>query len=336
MNEQNYPSAQVMIKIDGARIRAIREAKGLTQLYIATAVDVTTDTVSRWENKRYPSIKKENGLKLAEALEVELEDILDIAEQSENITGADTPEFPASENQTTVVEAETIDLHADSQTDPPPYPQTAGRHWYNNIGHFGIILITIILICAGFYVYTVLHQNPAAAEIEVTRVVPPHFIAGQPLPVFLHVKKTSDKPVSIILKEDLPPGCRLEAASPLLSGSSATEIKWLTTISQSALFFYTVVTDPSFSGDLSFTGIVKNGLDDEAVQITGGRKTVSGSHHWVDTNGDNRISDEEILMVYDLLLGDTGQIIDLDQLEEMWLGDGYVWSPDQQAFTIME
>ena len=77
MNDNNYPGSQVMIKIDGARIRQLREQKGLTQLYIATAVDVTTDTVSRWENKRYPSIKKENGIRLAEALEVELEDILE-------------------------------------------------------------------------------------------------------------------------------------------------------------------------------------------------------------------------------------------------------------------
>ena len=46
--------------------KEIREKKGLTQLYIATAVGVTTDTISRWENRRYPSIKTENGEKLAE------------------------------------------------------------------------------------------------------------------------------------------------------------------------------------------------------------------------------------------------------------------------------
>ena len=66
-----------MVKIDGSRVRALREQKGLTQLYIATAVDVTTDTVSRWENKRYPTIKKENALKLADALEVDLGALLD-------------------------------------------------------------------------------------------------------------------------------------------------------------------------------------------------------------------------------------------------------------------
>ena len=72
MSDVMYPGGPVMVKIDGSKVRQIREQKGLTQLYIATAVDVTTDTVSRWENKRYPSIKKENGLRLAEALEVPL------------------------------------------------------------------------------------------------------------------------------------------------------------------------------------------------------------------------------------------------------------------------
>ena len=84
-----------MIKIDGGKIKRLREQQGLTQLYLATAVQVTTDTISRWENRRYPSIKKENGLKLAEALNVELQEILeekqvdiDETELRESVAGA--------------------------------------------------------------------------------------------------------------------------------------------------------------------------------------------------------------------------------------------------------
>lgn len=100
MSEIVYPGGQVMIRIDGTKIRQIREQKGLTQLYIATAVEVTTDTVSRWENKRYPSIKKENALKLAQALEVDLSELME--SESEPIT-ADTrlpadPEVRQNEN----------------------------------------------------------------------------------------------------------------------------------------------------------------------------------------------------------------------------------------------
>ncbi len=65
-----------MIQIDGAAIRQAREDQSLTQLYVAKMVGVTTDTISRWENNRYPTIKRPNAEKLAEALEVPLERIL--------------------------------------------------------------------------------------------------------------------------------------------------------------------------------------------------------------------------------------------------------------------
>jgi DNA-binding transcriptional regulator YiaG len=58
MADNTYPGAMVMVKIDGSKVKQLREQNGLTQLYVATAVQVTTDTISRWENKRYPTIKK--------------------------------------------------------------------------------------------------------------------------------------------------------------------------------------------------------------------------------------------------------------------------------------
>ncbi len=71
-----YKSAVAMIRISGPKIRSLRENQELTQLYLATAVEVTTETISRWERTDAPNIKKENGLKLAAALEVELDEIL--------------------------------------------------------------------------------------------------------------------------------------------------------------------------------------------------------------------------------------------------------------------
>ena len=97
MSDEMYPGGPVMVKIDGSKVRQIREQKGLTQLYIATAVEVTTDTVSRWENKSYPSIKKENGLRLAEALEVPLEEILESA--AEEPSGENSSVQPADEKE---------------------------------------------------------------------------------------------------------------------------------------------------------------------------------------------------------------------------------------------
>ena len=63
------------IAIDGLKIRQLRETKKLTQLYVANVVGVTTDTISRWENNRYPTIKRDNAEKLAAALEVGLAEI---------------------------------------------------------------------------------------------------------------------------------------------------------------------------------------------------------------------------------------------------------------------
>lgn len=64
------------VQLDGSAIRRIREERKLTQFYIAKVVGVTTDTVSRWENNRYPSVLRDNVLLLAEALEVPVEEIL--------------------------------------------------------------------------------------------------------------------------------------------------------------------------------------------------------------------------------------------------------------------
>ena len=64
------------VRLDGAAIRRFREEQKLTQFYISKVVGVTTDTVSRWENNRYPSVRRENALLLSEALEVPVEQIL--------------------------------------------------------------------------------------------------------------------------------------------------------------------------------------------------------------------------------------------------------------------
>ncbi|HSH14379.1 MAG TPA: helix-turn-helix transcriptional regulator, partial [Desulfurivibrionaceae bacterium] len=91
-----------MVRIDGAKARRIRENKGLTQLYVATVVQVTTDTISRWENRRYPTIKKENAEKLAEALGVELPALLDELETVEGEAGVSAPEAAPLEAEVSI------------------------------------------------------------------------------------------------------------------------------------------------------------------------------------------------------------------------------------------
>lgn len=64
------------LRLDGDKVRRVREAKGLTQLYVAEVVGVSVDTVSRWENNRTASVRRENAEALARALEVDLAEIL--------------------------------------------------------------------------------------------------------------------------------------------------------------------------------------------------------------------------------------------------------------------
>ena len=70
--EQKGPAT---MRIDGSRVRAVREARGLTQLYVAEVVGVSVDTVSRWENNRTPTVRRENAEALAGALGVGLDEI---------------------------------------------------------------------------------------------------------------------------------------------------------------------------------------------------------------------------------------------------------------------
>ncbi|MHB8765688.1 MAG: helix-turn-helix domain-containing protein, partial [Deferrisomatales bacterium] len=70
------PRRPPTLRLDGDRIRTLREDKGLTQLYVAEVAGVSVATVSRWENNRTPAVKRENAEALAQALEVEVDQIL--------------------------------------------------------------------------------------------------------------------------------------------------------------------------------------------------------------------------------------------------------------------
>ena len=320
MTEQTYPAGPAMVKIDGTKVRAIREQKGLTQLYVATVVEVTTDTVSRWENRRYPTIKKENGLKLAEALEVELSEILDSADQ----------EAPVDEDV-----SEFADQALRSSADPSADRIFISSSWYKKPGHLSILIVVAALIGGIWAVLHYLTPAPSVSETTVTRVVSPHFIPGRPLPVFLKIVNPSPEAVSIILNEKLPPGSTFNSAFPSSSGTQGETVKWLTKITGSDLFYYTISTSPSFSGTLSFSGSVRDGNNSQPAAILGDVSTKASLHHWADIDGDNRISDEEILRVYDLVANEAPSALDLDLLEEMWLGEGYQWQPEQQQFSIL-
>jgi len=312
-----------MINIDGSKIRRLREERGLTQLYIATAVEVTTDTVSRWENKRYPSIKKENGLRLAQALEVELEDILDTTNRDKNTNHKNTENAPEG--------------HTSPQNDSP------SRRGMLPLPTRTAVLLSLMLIPLFMFLmyslYVLVDKNKSTSEITVTRIVSPHFIAGQPFPVFLQLSTSKQDSRSFILRETPTPGITVLSTFPAVSAKQlqGRSIQWLESLSGPTVFAYTLTSEKDFGGTIQFNGIVKlkSGSGSE-IKVTGDNSSSASRYHWADRNQDSKISDEEILTVYDLVTPVQNDSIDMDLLEEMWLGDGYIWHPDEQRFSILE
>lgn len=310
MTENSLPGPMSMIQIDGQKIKHLREQQGLTQLYLATAVDVTTDTISRWENKRYPSIKKENGIRLAEALSVPLEELLEKKETSA-ITSEEKPvEAPQEINNT--------------------IKKTNRKIW-------PILLLSGTLfgvILAFMFSY---FQASKPVSFTATRIAPEHCIAGQPFPVIIELQGESDKELAFILKEQLPPNAKILLIQPDPSGktSDTSILKWITKVKVPTFFFYFIQIEDTINSTFELEGtIATSGGKD--VPISGSTKVLDGLYHWADADGDNTISDKEILIVYDKFSGIKILENEIDLIEEIWLGDGYRWNTESLQYDIVE
>ncbi len=313
MSEQTYPGPSQMVKIDGSKVRSLRESKGLTQLYIATVVGVTTDTISRWENKRYPSIKEENALKLAGALEVSLEHILDKEEE------------PSEPDEPTVI------TYAQPKT-----PQA------KRILLWLLLLIAVLLL--PFIWYSVKQPEPATI-IAATRLLPPHIPAGQPFPVIIQVTTKQQAPFSLILKETLPEGCEPMVSAPPFTGFDikTRNLKWITrTTGQVTTFVYLAKklrAEPGTSHDipLRFSGSVtlRDKKSSETI-IAGSLVLPLADYHWADANLDNRIEDAEILAVYDTFSALDNVQYDWQKIDDIWSGQGYYWDDSKEEYIIRQ
>lgn len=316
MTEEILPGGMVMVKIDGSKVKRLREQKGLTQLYVATAVQVTTDTISRWENKRYPSVKKENCLRLAEALGVAFDEIL----EQQEIESQKSAPTPAAEN---------------GEEDPavsPPKP----RPWYTRLWIlFALTLATTLLAAgAGWYYFL----KPENSTITAHRILPHHSLPGQPFPVIIEVKDTPEDAVTLILREMLPSGAILKKAAPRLSTppQKDQELKWLEKIDGPTRFIYTVTLKGKPGDTFKFAGNIAVSQDSENLRPVTGDDTIQiGTFHWADTDSDNTLSDKEMLSVHDHFSSTDKLGIDVDLIEKIWLGSGYRWNPKTSTCEIL-
>ena len=296
-------NAAPSVAIDGARIKNVREAKRLTQLYVASVVGVTTDTISRWENNRYPSIKRDNAEKLASALEVEIGDIL---RQEEEMAAPN-----------------------DAATMAPSRRSTRG--WLvAGLAAGALLLLAVFLL--------IRNQVPAPRAVRWA----PRFAApGEIIPVQIKITRQGGENIAFILKEKLPEGWRLVSALPPSSsaGPSGSEVKWLIPGGNASVTVsYTVQIPenpvPGKEAKLQGEVVLHAAGINRTESVVGSDSVRVGAYHWADSNGDGRIDDDEIMPAYYISEEMKGLGLDWKTIEAIWSGKGYRWDPKNGFFVI--
>lgn len=279
--------------IDGAAIKKIREQQALTQLYVAKMVGVTTDTISRWENNRYPTIKRANAQRLAEALEVSIDDIL------------------CSD--------------AEDSTPPDANNRRLSRKLWLLIGAMICLSLTIFIFWL-FYrpeikservlpsygspnaVIPVQLRLSGAGVRGVVRETLPRgwsFVAASPQPdsvdpetgLIRWIVQLDEKPFKIYYLVKIP------VDSPL---------------NQMA----------AFDGEL----IAHTATGRNQCELIGANKLVVAKIHWADLNGDGLIDDDEMLDASYLSENMPNLPLDLDAVEELWIEEQYYWNDELLRF----
>jgi transcriptional regulator with XRE-family HTH domain len=305
ISEKTEKSPLPVVAIDGLKIKAVRETNKLTQLYVANVVGVTTDTISRWENNRYPTIRRDNAEKLASALEVELAEILRSEEPIE--------------------EAQEIPL--------PPVESSGRRTWLL------VLVVAVLLAMAAAFFLSRQMATVAVAERRLPRFGAP----GAVIPVQIRISRKDSSSTGLIVKERLPAGWRLvNSFPPAATGQAdAGEVKWLIPTGSGPLTIsYTVQVSPTapLSSTATFAGEIVAHVGEIARKAAcGGDRTVTvAGVHWVDRNGDGRIDDDEIMPAYYLSEEMKGLGLDWKTIEAIWSGKGYRWDPRTGGFEAIK
>jgi transcriptional regulator with XRE-family HTH domain len=296
------------VDINGEKIRTVREQKGLTQLYLATVVGVTTDTISRWENRRYPSIKLDNAKKLAEALEIPLEELL---------------------------EAEAAPLGAPDEEAAPDQRAKSLLPPFFTTRHRLRLLLAATLVLGSISAATLLWFNRSG--LQATRIMPRHTAPNQPFPVLIRISAPVEFHGTLLVRDELQGDGE---ASGILEKGQAKQFgknpRWIGRIDNgNAMFLYLVApgkkTKPedklTFSGDI----ITREGqmIGDS---INGPSQVVIAAYHWADADQDYVISDDEILSAYETYSLPGDSTIDLSAVEELWLAGKYAWNKRSLSF----
>lgn len=297
----NYPPT---VCLDGAAVRRIREEKRLTQLYVAKVVGVTTDTISRWENNRYPTVRRENLFKLGEALE----------SPAHLLVKADVVMVESAEEDDSTA---TVALPASGKT------QTYSPGRALLLG--GIALFFV----AWFVLYRLLtpHLSPpqaASPDFTATRTLPRYAAPGMIIPVRLHLK-VDDATKRYIIREHFPPGWEVIEASPPASSIDNQDgmARWIVKQGEErSLIVYLVRVDPrSPVGMIArFHGEIVANLDEKSQPIVSAGETemTVGPYVWSDLSGDSTVDDAEMLEASQAFEDLEGVHLEWKELEGLW------------------
>jgi transcriptional regulator with XRE-family HTH domain len=289
------------VSVDGETLKRIREEKRLTQLYVSKVVGVTTDTISRWENNRYPTMRRDNALKLAEALEVNVEDLLHKPE----------PE--------------------------PDTPPTARNSWLS-LGGVTLVVITVVILLLVVR-YQSERKPPPVASITSERVLPRYAAPGTAIPVQVRMTQRADVG-GFILREYLPKGWKLVQSNPPASSLDNDNgvVRWIVKAGDSReriVYLVQVERSARTGSDGVFQGEVVAGPSDSqaAVPVQGDGRVAVAPVLWADLNADGSIDDGEMLQASYTVDEMAGVHIDWLELERLWNAGGYRWDEATARFV---
>lgn len=311
----NFPPT---VCLDGAVVRRIREEKRLTQLYVAKVVGVTTDTISRWENNRYPTVRRENLFKLAEALESPAELLI----KADLLIG----ECAAEEERVEAVDSAL------------PLERTFRARFFLYLAGTGLLLGVF-----GFLFYRWLNPifSPfpgSSVDFTASRILPRYAAPGMIIPVRLRLK-VDDATRRYIIREHFPPGWEVIEASPPASSIDNQDgmARWIVTPGEErSLIVYLVRVDArSPLGMIArFRGEIVATLDEKSQVISsfGETRMTVGPYNWSDLDGNSSIDDAEMLEASLAFEELEGVHLDWKDLERLWDAGHYRFDPVARRF----
>ncbi|NIQ96972.1 MAG: helix-turn-helix transcriptional regulator [Desulfuromonadales bacterium] len=284
--------------LDGSSVRRIREEKNFTQLYVAKVVGVTTDTISRWENNRYPTIKRSNAIRLAEALEVDLAAIL---RDEEHDNGGLSSAL------------------------------LSRRRWM-------LLVLLVLIGVGGAAWHFTSRGNEPVVIVRAQRLLPNYAAPGTIVPVRVRLQTEGEPTGFILRERFPKGWKLIEASPPPSSLDNVDGIaRWIVKPgSQLGVIAYRIqvgAAEPAESQGKFLGEVIVDPRGSGQSRIVGGSNVVGVDYyHWADSDGDQVIADWEVLRASDTVDEMPKIHLDWDVIEDIWDAGGYRWNPEKQRF----